>query len=62
MPWIMKPPSRMAVTVSPGMPRVISGIMALPIPALLAVSLATTPSMAPLPNCSGCLERFLAMM
>ena len=37
-------------------------IMALPMPALLAVSLATTPSTAPLPNCSGCLERFLAMM
>ena len=49
MPWIRKPPSMIAVTVSPGMPSVISGIMAPPTPALLAVSLATTPPILPLP-------------
>ena len=58
----MKPPSRIAVTASPGMPSVSSGIMAPPMPALLAVSLATTPSMVPLPNLSGVFERFLATM
>lgn len=33
-----------------------SGIMAEPVTALLAASGAMTPSMAPLPNCSGCFE------
>ncbi len=61
-PWITKAPSNSAITTFGGMPSVISGIMALPMPALLAVSLATTPSTAPLPNSSGCLERFFAMM
>ena len=48
--------SRMAITVSPGMPRVSMGIMAPPVTALLAASAARMPSMEPLPYSSGCLE------
>ena len=43
MPWSIKPPRIIAVTVSPGIPKVRSGINAPPIDALLDVSEATIP-------------------
>ena len=46
----------MAVTPSPGMPSTSKGIIAPPMVALLAVSVATIPSGQPLPNSSGCLD------
>ncbi len=45
-----------AMTGVKGMPRDISGMKAEPAAALLAVSGPATPSMAPLPNSSGCLD------
>ena len=59
-PWIIKPPSSIAVAMSPGMPRVSRGTIAPPTEALFAVSVATTPSMIPVPNFSGYLEWLLA--
>ena len=44
-----------------GMPSASSGIMAVPVVALLAVSGPATPAMAPLPNCSGCFEKRFSM-
>jgi hypothetical protein len=43
-PWMIRPPSRMEVTRSPGIPKVLMGMSAPPQTALLAVSEATTPS------------------
>ena len=62
MPWSIRPPRMMAVTVSPGIPRVSSGISAPPMEALLDVSEATIPSMQPVPNFSGCLLCCLATL
>ncbi len=56
-PNIIRAPSMIAVVPEPGMPSVSSGTMAPPVEALLADSGPATPSMAPLPNCSGCLEK-----
>jgi hypothetical protein len=53
--------SRIAVVPLPGMPRVSSGTSAPPVSALLAPSGAATPSMAPWPNSSGCLETAFSM-
>ena len=47
---------------APGIPRVTSGMMPPPTTALLAVSVATTPSMKPVPNFSGVLEARLASL
>ena len=49
-------PSSMAMTALAGMPRVSRGMKAPPVAALLADSGPATPSMAPVPNFSGCLE------
>ena len=49
-----------AQTVLPGMESVSSGMSAPPMVALFAVSEATTPSMMPVPNFSGCFDEFLA--
>ena len=48
-----------AVTPSPGMPKVIIVVMAPPMTALLAQEVTAKPLTAPLPNSSGCLEKFL---
>ena len=55
MPFMMKAPSRMAVTESPGTPRESSGIIAPPEQPLLADSVAATPFGMPVPHFSGCL-------
>src|SRR5574344_2347844 len=47
IPWSIKPPKIIAVTVSPGIPNVSKGIKAPPMEALLEVSEAITPSMQP---------------
>src|ERR1700738_4084844 len=47
---------RSAVAGIDGIPSASSGIMAVPVTALLAVSGPATPAIAPLPNCSGCFE------
>ena len=60
-PCSMSAPSSMAAGGLPGMPRLSSGIWAPPTQALLAVSLASTPCISPLPNVSGCLDVFLAV-
>ena len=49
-PWMNSAPMKIAVTASPGMPRVSIGMKAPPTAALLALSGATRPSLAPLPN------------
>ena len=49
-PWMNRAPIMMAVTASPGMPRVIIGMNAPPTAELFAVSGATSPSIAPSPN------------
>ena len=56
MPHIMKPASMTAVVGDPGIPRARSGAKPLMEAELLADSGAATPSMAPVPNLSGCLE------
>src|SRR5882724_3135236 len=53
-PWIIKAPSRIAMTALAGMPRVSRGMNAPPAAALLAASGPATPSIAPAPNRSGC--------
>ena len=55
-PHIIRPPSMIAVVAEPGMPSVSIGTMAAVAPALFADSGAATPSIAPLPNCSGCFD------
>lgn len=57
-PFIIKAPSKTAVTVSPGIPRVRRGTKVPPIQALFDDSEATRPSIIPVPNFSGCLELF----
>ena len=60
-PWIRNPPNIIAVTPSPGIPSTRSGIIAPPMVALFADSVATIPSGLPLPNFSGCLDMFFAV-
>src|SRR4030042_2758421 len=55
-------PRRMAVGGAKGMPRTKRGMKAAWHAELLADSGPATPSMAPLPNSSGCLEMFLSIM
>ncbi len=50
----------MAVVAEPGMPSVSIGTIAAVAAALFADSGPATPSMAPLPNCSGCLDTFFS--
>ena len=57
MPWIIKATKIMAIDAFPGMPNVNRGMKEEVEAALLAASGAATPSIAPLPNRSGCLER-----
>jgi hypothetical protein len=52
-PWIIRAPIRIAVTGSPGMPKVIMGMSAPPVTALLADSGAATPATRPVPKVSG---------
>src|SRR5690242_14297128 len=49
--------TRIAVAGIDGIPRARSGIMAVPVTALFAVSGPATPAIAPLPNSSGRLEK-----
>ena len=56
MPWMVMAPTISAITALGGMPSVSSGMNEVCAAALLALSGAATPSMAPLPNFSGCLE------
>ena len=61
-PWISRAPRRMAVTGPNGMPSANRGMKADCVAELLAVSGPATPSIAPLPNSSGCFEsRFSTM-
>ena len=59
-PHITMPPNSSAVVGEPGIPRVSIGSSEPVLAALFAVSGATTPSTAPLPNCSGLREVDLA--
>ena len=60
-PWADRQASSRAVALSPGMPRVSIGITAPPTAALLELSEATRPSMAPSPKgTEGFLQLFLA--
>jgi len=54
-------PRSMAMTTLEGMPRVKRGMKAPWAAELLAASGAATPSIAPLPNSSGCLETRFSM-
>ena len=58
IPWMMRAESRIAVAGMEGIPRTRSGIIALPVVALLAVSGPATPSILPVPNASGSRESF----
>ena len=60
MPWTSSPPRKMAATVLPGMPMHSRGTIEPPMTALLADSEAMMPSMMPVPNFSGCLERLFS--
>jgi hypothetical protein len=55
-PWSINAPINMAVTTSPGIPKVNIGIIAPPVAALLALSGPIIPRSSPLPNVSGCFE------
>ena len=59
-PHIIRPPSMIAVVAEPGMPSVSIGTIAPVAAALLADSGPATPSIAPLPNSSGCFETFFS--
>ena len=56
----IKPPNNIAVAGSPGIPSDKRGIIAPPIVPLFALSDATTPSIIPVPNFSGCFDEFFA--
>ncbi len=58
--WMRRAPSRMAMTTFAGIPRVKRGMKAPWLAELLADSGPATPSMAPVPNFSGCLETFFS--
>ena len=60
-PLMYSTPITMAVIESPGMPNTSAGIHAPDSAALLAALASTTPSMCPVPNFSGVLEKRLAM-
>ena len=62
MAWIINAPIRMASMTLPGMPMAINGIRAPPMVALLAASEATMPSSLPVPNFSGVLDMFFAVV
>ncbi len=56
MPWMMNAPTMSAMTGCAGRPSVSSGMNEVWAAALLADSGPATPSIAPCPNVSGCLE------
>ena len=56
MPWIVMAPTISAITAFGGMPSVSSGMNEVCAAALLALSGAATPSIAPRPNRCGCFE------
>ncbi len=60
MPWMIMAPTISAITALDGMPRVSMGMNEVCAAALFADSGEATPSTAPLPNCSGCLESFFS--
>ena len=60
MPWMVMAPTISAITALGGMPSVSSGMNEVCAAALLALSGAATPSIAPRPNFSGCLEIFFS--
>lgn len=57
----MNAPMMAAAAGLPGIPMVRRGTKEPPVQPLLAASEAITPSGIPVPNSSGCLERFFAM-
>ena len=60
MPWIISAPMISAMTALDGMPKVSMGMNEVCAPALLADSGPATPSIAPVPNRSGCCEIFFS--
>ena len=60
MPWIVMAPTISAITAFGGMPRVSSGMNEVCAAALLALSGAATPSIAPLPKRSGVFDTFFS--
>ena len=56
MPWMVMAPTISAITALGGMPSVSSGMNEVCAAALLALSGAATPWMAPRPKRSGCFE------
>src|SRR6476646_470250 len=61
-PYSTSAPRSTAPVPDPGIPMVNNGTIAPPVSELLAASGAATPSIEPLPNSSGVLDVFLAMM
>lgn len=59
-PCIIKAARRRAVTELKGRPNVSKGMKAPAVPELFAVSGPATPSIAPVPNFSGCLDIFFS--
>jgi hypothetical protein len=59
--WLWRRVDMMAAVADVGMPRVSSGISTPAAAALLAASGPATPSIAPWPNSSGCLESFFSV-
>ena len=60
IPYIVREPIRIAVTESPGIPRVIMVVIAPPRTPLFAAELTASPSIDPCPYSSGCLLNFFA--
>jgi len=60
MLWMFMAPTISAITTLEGTPNVSNGMNEVWAPALFADSGPATPSMAPLPNCSGCRDSFFS--
>ncbi len=60
MPWMVMAPTMSAITALGGIPSVSSGMNEVCAAALLALSGAATPWMAPRPKRSGCLDSFFS--
>ena len=60
MPWMVIAPTISAITAFGGMPSVSSGMNEVWAAALLALSGAATPSIAPRPNCCGVFDIFFS--
>ena len=62
MPWMVIAPTISAITAFGGMPSVNSGMNEVCAAALLALSGAATPSIAPRPNFCGCFDSFYSIV